>query len=407
MIRYFNPGHETAVLNASKHYQPAANQLKMQRELAYLPAWYALPADFVLIDKPLSEPFLSDLKLLNPLARPITLSDLADKKSGLSGLAIDLWGISPQSICFFEKLNTLYHLEWQIPQWKEAFRLLGSRFASCKVLSSLIDTIPEIEKQILPYFFSDLNEIEKQLVRSREKQLIKSPYSSSGRGLVWLPPGKPAQSERQIISGMLKRQLQVSLEKALDKQLDFSMHFEISPEGETRFIGYSVFQTNAKGAYEKSFLACREELEKKITAYIPPDLLIRVKAQLIRLIGAIYSPCYVGNIGVDMLVYLSGNQYRLHPCVEINMRKSMGFSAIRLFERYISPGSTGEFFVSYCSNVGDVYEKHKEWKRKYPAVTENGRIISGYMSLCPVEEESNYWAGVKIEKVPSIFDSNR
>jgi hypothetical protein len=397
MIRYFNPGHETAVLNASKYYQPAANQLKMQKESAFLPAWYALPSDFVLVDKPLSESFLSDIRLFNPIARAITVSDLTDKKFNVSGLAVDLWGISPQSAWFFEKLKALHHLEWRIPPWKEAFRLLGSRVTSSRVLSSLMVAVPEIEQKILPRFFSDLDEIEKEIAHRREKQLVKSPYSSSGRGLVWLPPGELARSERQIIGGMLKRQAQVSLEKALEKQLDFSMHFEINGAGQVQFIGYSVFQTNAKGAYEKSFLACQERLEEKITGYIPLDLLIRVKTLLLQVIEATYAPSYVGNIGVDMLTYLSENQYCLHPCVEINMRKSMGFLAVRLFEHYISPDSTGEFFMSYCSSAGEVYKNHKEWKRTYPAIMENGKLKSGYVSLCPVEEATNYWAGVKVD----------
>ncbi|MDR0683329.1 MAG: hypothetical protein LBG15_16035 [Dysgonamonadaceae bacterium] len=397
MIRYFNPGHETAVLNASKYYQPKANQLKMQKELAFLPAWYAFPSDFILIDKPLPNTFLSDLDLLNPIAQAITTSDLTNKKSDLADLAIDLWGISPQSIYFFEKLNLFHHLEWQIPLWKEELRLLGSRFTSHKILSFLIDTIPEIENEILPRFFSNLDELEKQVVHSSKEQIVKSPYSSSGRGLVWLPPKKLAQSERQILSGMLKRQSQVSLEKVLDKQLDFSMHFEIDKAGKTLFTGYSVFQTNSKGVYEKSFLANQEELEKKITFYIAPDLLLRVKIRLIQLIGKIFAPHYTGNIGVDMLVYSSENQYYLHPCVEINMRKSMGFLALRLFENYISHCSKGEFFVNYCSKRSEIYEKHKEWKKSDPVVTENGKIKSGYLSLCPVEEDSEYWTGIKVK----------
>jgi hypothetical protein len=397
MIRYFNPGHETAVLNASKYYQPKANQLKMQKELAFLPAWYALPSDFILIDKSLPDAFLSDLTDLNPIAQAITTSDLIDKKNSLARLSIDLWGISPQSIYFFEKLNVFHHLEWQIPQWKDEFRLLGSRFTSRKILSSLIDTIPEIEKEILPHFFSDLDEIEKQVIHSQTKQIIKSPYSSSGRGLVWLPPGKLAQSERQILSGMLKRQSQISMEKALDRQLDFSMHFEVNKAGKAEFIGYSVFQTNSKGAFEKSFLANQKELEKKITFYIAPCLLLRVKIQLTQLIGDVFAPYYAGNIGVDMLVYSSGNQYNLHPCVEINMRKSMGFLAIQMFENYISSCSRGEFFVSYCPKGGGIYEQHKEWKKKDPVVIEGGKIKSGYLSLCPVEEKNEYWAGIKVE----------
>jgi hypothetical protein len=117
---------------------------------------------------------------------------------------------------------------------------------------------------------------------------------------------------------------------------------------------------------------------------------------LIQFIQEIYSPHYTGNIGVDMLVYLSGNQYKLHPCIEINMRKSMGFLAIRLFENYISPTSQGELFVDYCPGAGEIYEKHREWQRRYPVVMERGKVKEGYVGLCPVEEGNGYWAGISV-----------
>ncbi|GHT09660.1 hypothetical protein FACS189426_08620 [Bacteroidia bacterium] len=371
MIHYFNPGHETAVLNGSKFYRPAIPVLKMQADLASLPAWYAAPDDYVL------------------------LSNQAIPQEARNE-QVALWGISPQSIHFFEKLNKQYDLQLKIPEWKEEYRFLGSRFASQQALARLMDAIPEIENDILPQFFSDMDEIEKCLMQSQEKQLLKSPYSSSGRGLVWLPPGELARSERQIISGMLKKQSRVSIEKALDKQLDFSMHFENTPEGETKFIGYSIFQTNAKGAYEKSFLANQNALEKQISAFIDKDLLRIVQNTINKILNDLYSTNYTGNIGVDMLVYLSGGQYKLNPCVEINMRKSMGYLAVRLFENYLHPDVHGEFFVEYHPDSKALYQKHLELQQQYPLVFENGLIKSGYQNLCPVTETSNYHAFIII-----------
>jgi hypothetical protein len=391
-LHYFNPGHEMAVLNTSKYYQPAAKQVKMQRELAFLPAWYANPEDFVLVENPLTEEFQGELGRLRNVGQSIITNDLNE----LFNQKVDLWGISPQSIHFFEKLNEQYHLQLQIPRWKGEFRFLGSRFASQIVLSQLREKIPEIEKEILPRFFSNLNEIEQLVAESKEQLLVKSPYSSSGRGLVWLPPGKLAQSEKQIISGMLKKQSQVSIEKALDKQLDFSMHFENTLEGQTRFIGYSVFQTNRKGAYEKSLLAPPEIVETQVTAFIDKELLLQVKNECLDNLQKMYGPYYTGNIGVDMLVYTSGNQYKLHPCVEINMRKSMGYLAIQLQKNQLHPNSQGEFFIDYHPNPAEIYRKHQEWKKQYPLEIENGLIQSGYLSLCPVLETNNYHAYLKI-----------
>ncbi|MDR2622178.1 MAG: hypothetical protein LBC48_06310, partial [Dysgonamonadaceae bacterium] len=280
MIHYFNPGHETAVLNASKYYQPPETVAKMQEDLALLPMWYASPGDFILVGN----------KLINPL-------EIHSGASNPKQSIVEPWGISPQSIHYFETLNKQYDLQLQIPEWKDEYRFLGSRFAAQKALAALIEAVTEIDKDILPQFYSNLEAIEKIVEEGRGGFLLKSPYSSSGRGLLWLSPGKLAQSERQIIGGMLKKQTLVSLEKALDKRLDFSMHFEVIREKETRFIGYSVFRTNPKGAYESSSLAAQETLEKQITDLIDRCLLQKVRETLTGILHEMYTPYYTGNLG--------------------------------------------------------------------------------------------------------------
>ncbi|GHT40738.1 hypothetical protein FACS189437_06760 [Bacteroidia bacterium] len=397
MIYYFNPGHETAVLNASKYYQPAANQVKMQQELAFLPAWYAAPDDFVLIENELPGIFQKEIKTLNPIAKSISISELEERRKELFNQSIGLWGISPQSIYLFEKLNNHYNFQWQIPEWKEEFRYLGSRMASHQALSHLLNTIPGLDKAILPKFFSTIAELEDYIIHRNEKLLVKSPYSSSGRGLVWLPPGPLARSEKQIICGMLKKQTQVSVEKALDKQLDFSMHFEIDQASAVHFIGYSIFQTNEKGAYQESLLANQDFLEKQITALIDKELLYQVRNELLTTLQKMYAPYYTGTIGVDMLVYQSENQYRLNPCLEINMRKSMGYLAIQLQNNHLHPLSKGFFRIDYASKQGELLQKHQELKKQYPVVIDNNRIVSGYLGLCPVTETSGYLAYVMVE----------
>jgi len=394
MIHYFNPGHETAVLNASKYYHPPSHVTKMQTDLAFLPAWYASEGDYVFMETSLPNDF--NCKPLNTQIRPVTPADFSGNREMFLHSFVDLWGISPQSIHFFEKLNEHLNLSLAVPQWKEEFRFLVSRFASQKVLAGLLDCIPEIEREILPRFFSGIEEIEKEISQSQERLLIKSPYSSSGRGLIWLPPGKLAQSERQILRGMLKRQKQVSIEKALDKYMDFSMHFEITNQGEIQFIGYSIFQTNGKGGYEKSLLAGQAYLEKQFTNLIDADLLLKTRINLMEMIQAMYAPYYTGAIGIDMLIYKTGDSYRLHPCVEVNMRKSMGYLAIRLTEKYLHPDSHGEFFIEYNRNPQITVQKHKQLQNQYPLITENEHIRSGYLSLCPIRDTTNYQAYILI-----------
>jgi len=397
MIHYFNPGHEIAVLNASKHYHLPASIAKMQTDLAFLPAWYAGEGDFVFMETPLPDDFILSCEPFNLRVKPVTPADFSVNGEMVQHSAVDLWGISPQSIYFFEKLNEQWNLSLAIPAWKEEFRFLGSRFASQKMLTLLLERIPGIEPEILPEFVSNIEAIEQRIAQSRETLLVKSPYSSSGRGLIWLPPAKLAQSERQLLHGMLKKQKHVSIEKALDKQLDFSMQFETTAEGQTQFLGYSIFRTNAKGAYEKSLLDSQERLEKQITKFIDKGLLLQTQNALTEMIQEMVAPFYTGITGVDMLLYKTGGSCRLQPCIEINMRKNMGYLAVRLAEKYIYPESHGEFVIEYNRDSQTTVQKHKQLQKQYPLIVENGRIRKGYFSLCPVTGLTNYQAYVRVD----------
>jgi len=369
----------------------------MQADLAFLPAWYASAGDFVYMETTLPDDFILSCKLLDFQVKPVTPVDFSENREIFQHSAVDLWGISPQSVYFFEKLNEQWNLSLAIPAWKEEFRFLGSRFASQKFLAALMERIPEIEPDIYPQFVSNIETIERLTVQSQERLLVKSPYSSSGRGLIWLPPAKLAQSEQQLLAGMLKKQKQVSIEKALDKQLDFSMQFEITAEGKTQFLGYSIFQTNAKGAYEKSLLDSRERLEKQIASFIDKELLLQTQQTLSEIIQEMVAPYYAGITGIDMLIYKSGGSFHLHPCVEINMRKNMGYLAIRLAEKYLHPEAQGEFIIEYNREPQTTVQKHNQMQKLHPLVIENGRIRCGYFSLCPISESANYQAYVRID----------
>ncbi|MDR1373317.1 MAG: hypothetical protein LBJ17_09445 [Dysgonamonadaceae bacterium] len=375
MIHFFNPGYETEILNASKHYCSPAPVRKMQSDLSSLPEWYGEENDITVSIKQL-------------------LSDKVEDKNPeyKQNEQVDFWGISPVAVHLVHKYSAAHNLNLHIPEWKDEYRYLGSRFASRDVLAAIIDEIPEIDKIILPVFFSNMEDIKKV----GNLSLIKSPYSSSGRGLVWLPDGKPGQSERQIIDGMLKRQGQVSCERALDRRLDLSMHFTVQSKDCTRFIGYSIFYTNTRGIYEKSVLANQNSLEQQIMKYIDKHLLEQVKDSLIKQLNKIYSSSYQGSIGVDMLVYFDGATHRLHPCIEINMRKSMGYLAIRFMEKHVHRNSHGFFAVDYFKNPIDLHNSHLEMQKKHPLQTVAGKLSSGYKSLCSVTEETNYRAYVMI-----------
>jgi len=388
MIRYFNPGHESAVLNASRYYQSPAIQLKMRKELAFLPAWYAKPEDFILVSELPDEEYLKILSRLRPLAKPITEKDLPS----IGKQKIDLWGSSPQAIHSFELLNEKYKTDLELPIWKDEYKELSSRKTGIKCLNRLISEIPEIKKDILPVSFSELGELENYLTKQTEPMLAKSPHSSSGRGLLWLSPNPLGRSEQQIISGMLKKQESVSLEKALKKQLDFSIHYNIEDKQTVTFYGYSVFEANKKGAYRHSFLLSQEKHKEKITNYVKEELLEKIKESIRCFLLEYYAPYYKGMIGIDMLIYQEGDKYLLNPCIEINMRKTMGYLSLRLFDNYIHPDTTGAFYVDYYPDTSIIDINKKELQKRHPLMIKDGYLQEGYFPLINIQKGMNYHA---------------
>ena len=258
MIYYFNPGHETAVKNASPYYTAPANIAAMQNELSFLPAWYAAQNGIVLVNTINSNYF----NYLNSILPILPKPELAENLGNIKDSDISLWGISPQAIYFMTELSKKYDLKLNIPEWKEEYTYLNSRNAAKDCLREITNKISDISKDIIPLFYSDLEDIEKAVNGSSHRLLSKAPYSSSGRGLLWLPESGLTRTERQILHGTLKKQGSVSLERALDKQIDFAMEFLSDGKGNITFAGYSLFYTNSKGGYEANYIGAQNNIEK-------------------------------------------------------------------------------------------------------------------------------------------------
>jgi hypothetical protein len=367
----------------------------MQQDLAYLPAWSAEAKDYVFLEEELPDSFKNYISdNLNPIAQGITVAELGTKQIPC---LVKPWGISPQVIHYFDTTNNQYRLNLEIARWNSALEHLSSRKNAQICLSELCSSIPQISPSIIPCFYENLSDIE-QLVEAKDYQLLaKAPYSSSGRGLLWLPIGELTRTERQILHGMLKKQTCVSVEKALDKQLDFAMEFLISDQSTSSFEGYSLFDTNKKGAYLGNYIGSQSSIESKISSYIDIRLLDMVKDKLKQILQSQFSSIYSGFIGVDMLIYKEGDAYKLNPCVEINVRNNMGLTAIAISKHYIAPDKEGRFYIDFSATEGELKQLDKQMKEEYPATFYDGKMQSGYLSLCPVTTNSRYRAYIIIK----------
>lgn len=396
-LHYFNPGHETAVSQNTSNYTPPKNVRLMIRDLAYLPAWYGEVEDFVWIEdesealRRFREEALFGTAML---PRPVGRETLRRQPNILPECDAAPWGLSPQAISLFHSLR---QTNLRIPEWKSIYRELTARQTAARSLVLLKMELPEIKLPEVPVFCKTEDDLRNFLFRhTGETCILKSPFSSSGRGLLWLPEARLGQKEAEWARRVIAKQGAVSVEVALDKLLDCAWEFRTDGAGGIRYEGLSVFGTGERGAYSGNLLGSEAYREEQLEVYIAPAEILRIRKALTEVLRQVFATEYSGYLGVDMLVYRGKDGHpRLHPCVEINMRYTMGMVALRL-SRLLDEGSRGYFRVDYEKAEGAALAIHREQQTLHPLVINGGRIQKGYFSLCPVLEESHYRAYVVV-----------
>jgi len=170
---------------------------------------------------------------------------------------------------------------------------------------------------------------------------------------------------------MIRRQDSVMVEKALDKVLDFAMLFHAG-NGRVSLSGYSAFVAENGVAYSGNLVMpdCKIKNEY-IGRYISPSVLDELESALPPILSELIGDIYNGYFGVDMMVYRDDSgDYAVAPCVEVNLRMTMGVVAHRLGKRYVSPDVDARMKVTFGRYFTDG-----------DAVIDGGRLVSGSMSL--------------------------
>lgn len=223
----------------------------------------------------------------------------------------------------------------------------------------------------------------RELIAKGGPLIIKSPWSSSGRGLLDSRHISLEETLRRC-EGIIQRQGCVMVETAYDRMADFAMLFECN-RGSCSFVGYSVFKADDSGSYTGNFLAADERLLEIIGTHYPADRIKKTADAMREAIKSIIAPVYSGPLGVDMLVArMSDGQRLLDATVEINLRRTMGFVAHSLSKRYLAEGSEGEYSVAPAKNSPAIDNM----------IVESRRMVSGRIDLTPPGGQFRFVADV-------------
>ena len=385
----FNPEHDLALASGEANYMAPASARRMASELALLPMWYAEEGSAVLAPSAYNLDYVKKIQeLLGLSVDLITEPELAIEPD----LDIRPWG---WDVALRKRLSVLGVDEVLLPSMGQ---LNDLREYSHR--SKAVALLPELQLNECfcgESYYLKTPEEWKRFVEGRKECLLKAPLSGSGKGLNWCKG-----IFTPFISGWCTRvaasQGGVIAEPIYNKVEDFAMEFYSDGAGELTFVGYSLFHTGKSGMYEGNCLLSNEAIRKQLAQYVPLEALMDLENCLKYRLSALVGTVYKGYLGVDMMICrFPENEkpvFRIHPCVEINLRMNMGVIARFLHDRYVRPGSTGRFVIDYHPSEGEALQEHERMSATYPLESREGRVYSGYLPLVPVHKRSCYRAWI-------------
>ena len=305
-LHIFNPEHDIALAsNLSNFTAPRAGR-QLRTDLWWMPRLWAQENDVV---------WMKGVQL-----------------GGLPITAVEPWGWD-RAICAELRRAGVKDEVLPTDEMVQHIRQLSHRRTSAQLLPLL-----QMEGTVGEAFECTAVEEVTELMQRYGRLVLKAPWSSSGRGVRFCENEKGEMRNENWVRNVIKAQGSMMAEPYYNKVKDFGMEFEADAEGRIHYLGLSLFHT-VNGAYEGNILATESVKQEMISRYIPACLLDSIKqtiAERLTLNG------YVGPFGIDMMIVKPGegnhnsqlsivnSQLLLHPCVEINLRRTMGHVALNI-----------------------------------------------------------------------------
>lgn len=396
-IHLFNPENDLALANGCTNYLPPRSALKLKNDLALLPMWYAEPGDMLIVENG-KQP----TDLMKACCPDIQICRISDN---LPDADWNPWGWNPALIKHLLAGGVKASL-LPSPQEMRTIRELSSRERAVEILADLND-YDDREKE-LPFTGHSVvcyNEDEVcKAVHSLPHSMLKAPWSGSGKGLrrasgIYAPP----------LSGWCKNTLStqgcVVVEPYYNKVRDLAAEFYSPGNGEKPiFIGFSLFHTDGNGVYKGNELQSDDQICQQLEGeFFQRPILYPTIDMLKNALHKRISPHYKGYLGIDMMVCNCATDeenpcFKLHPCVEVNLRMNMGIVAHRLTERLLMPGKSGMYHIAYMPQRGELLQFCKEQEQLYPPVfNKENRLQQGFFNLTPVAADTHYLAYVHMQ----------
>ena len=311
-VYLFNPEHDLALAHGAHNYTAPPFARQLRHDLRLLPAWLAHAGSFIAVpdDVPIDKDRLWLLDQGFDVI-PVPISQIA----ALGPCRIRPWGwdaalryqlfqagVMPEYLPTDEQLDEIRRLSHRRTS-VAVHQALGEAYSPCPVeLDTQEDVVAFMNEHLGCY--------------------LKMPWSGSGKGIYRVIDPKGDQHVLRWIEGALRRQGSLLCEVGLDRVQDFAVECACR-DGKTRVTGYSVFDSDFHSQFGTGRVAPMEELHRFLLERCPA--LDRVVEDVLKALDGIVAPHYDGPLGIDMMLYRDkSGAIALNPCVEVNLRMTMG-----------------------------------------------------------------------------------
>ncbi|MCX6989835.1 MAG: hypothetical protein NTX49_02035 [Chlamydiae bacterium] len=292
-------------LEASFHIHPIYLQLQF---LSYLYSQETDVALTTILPDPDYRKRLENLGLKTPQTELFSYKTLPKAE-------IDCWGRTPSIANFAEK----HHLPFSMPNW------------SCvKEVNSKEFSFTHADKLEGACLLHNEKESANWIESATGPRVLKSVYGLSGRGHFLLQNGLEPQA-KSFLEKQWKLNHPVIAEPWVERVLDFSTQWIISEEGATTYLGVTLCKNDLRGSYKKTIVLPSDSIGEEYQPHLAEH---KKKAEAI--LTLMTKKGFFGPVGIDAMIYKKESTEALHPIVEINARKTMGWVALTLQRTYFS-----------------------------------------------------------------------
>lgn len=321
-IFIFNPETDYALAVGRNHYSLPLKIRKLRSSLQLVQANIAHQGDIIAVEDDFSPgcyPHPEHI-LLSERKRIKLLPKSAIKKVLGTDSIITPWGWNHT---FRNELIRDGVNPGQLPTEEEIdrWRLLSHRRTAIAFRQSLSRNLTDIV--IDPGYEFTSADAATEFADAHNEVYFKAPWSSSGRGVVTSTGFRSPEKMREWLSGCIKTQGSVCGEIGVRRKGDFASEW-LMHDGKAFFRGLSLFETTDDGRYIRNISLPYEEIMNRLRALShewSEDIISAQKNTLEKIVAR----SYMGPVGIDMLISEDG---KVNPCVELNLRLTMGMMAL-------------------------------------------------------------------------------